>query len=80
MVTSHRFTVQVSGIDLSGDYEDALYGAGCDDALIAVIDDVLYLDFDREAPSFAQAAESAKNDVERAGASGHFLPPAISLA
>jgi hypothetical protein len=64
---SHLFTIQVSGIDLSRDYEDALYGAGCDDALIAVIDDALYLDFDREAPSFEQAVSSAKSDVERAG-------------
>lgn len=65
---SHLFTIQVSGMDLSRDYEDALYGAGCDDALIAVIDDALYLDFDREGPSFDQAVESAKRDVERAGA------------
>jgi hypothetical protein len=64
---SHLFTIQVSGIDLSQDYEDALYGAGCDDALIAVIDDALFLDFDREAPSFEQAVDSAKSDVERAG-------------
>ena len=38
---SHLFTIQVTGIDLSRDYEDALYEAGCDDALIAVIDDAL---------------------------------------
>ena len=64
---SHLFTIQVSGIDLNRDYEDALYGAGCDDALIAVIDNAVYLDFDREAPSFDQAVESAKRDVARAG-------------
>src|SRR5271155_1750768 len=46
---SHLFAIQVSGIDLKRDYEDILYGAGCDDALIAVIDDVVYLDFTREA-------------------------------
>jgi hypothetical protein len=64
---SHLFTIRVSGIDLSRDYEAALYGAGCDDALIAVIDDALYLDFDRDAPSFDLAVNSAKSDVERAG-------------
>jgi hypothetical protein len=64
---SYLFTIQVTGIDLSRNYEDALYGAGLDDALIAVIDDALYLDFDREAPSFDQAVASAKSDVERAG-------------
>ena len=63
---SHLFTIQVSGIDLNRDYED-LHGAGCDDALIAVVDDVVYLDFAREAPSFDQAVESAKRDVARAG-------------
>jgi hypothetical protein len=65
---SHLFTIQVSGVDLSKDYEDTLYEAGCDDALIAVVDDTLYLDFDREAPSFDLAVDSAKQDVQRAGA------------
>ena len=68
---SHLFTVQVTGIDLSRNYEDALHGAGCDDALIAVINDALFLDFDRDAPSFDQAVNSAKIDVERAG--GHVV-------
>jgi hypothetical protein len=68
---SHLFTIQVTGIDLSRNYEDALFEAGCDDALIAVIDDVLFLDFDRDASSFAQAVSSAKSDVERAG--GHVV-------
>ncbi|HEX6443102.1 MAG TPA: hypothetical protein VF007_13005 [Stellaceae bacterium] len=65
---SHLFTIQVSGVDLTKDYEGAFYGAGCDDALIAVVDDTLYLDFNREAPSFEQAVESAKLDVQKAGA------------
>jgi hypothetical protein len=65
---NHSFTVQVTGLDLKqDDYEDALHRAGCDDALIAVVDDVVYLDFDRAAGSFDEAVESAKRDVERAG-------------
>jgi hypothetical protein len=69
---NHVFTLEVSGIDPTRDgYEDALFDAGCDDALIAVIDDTLYLDFDRDAPSFEAAVESAKRDVERAG--GHVV-------
>jgi hypothetical protein len=69
---SHIFTVQVAGIDLKrDDYEDVLYGAGCDDALIAVVDNEIYLDFDREAPSFNEAVNSAKHDIERAG--GHVV-------
>lgn len=65
---SHVFTVEVSGISTKrDDYENILYGAGCDDALIAVIDDTLFLDFDREAESFEQAVELASHDIERAG-------------
>jgi hypothetical protein len=64
---NHTFTLQVSGIDTRGAFEDALYAAGCRDALIAVIGGVLYLDFDREGPSFAQAVNSAPDAVEAAG-------------
>jgi hypothetical protein len=66
---SHIFTLQVAGIDpKKDDYEDALYEAGCNDALIAVVDDEVFLDFEREAPSFDEAVQSAKQDVQRAGA------------
>ena len=55
---NHVFTLEVSGIDPTRDgYEDALFDAGCDDALIAVIDNTLYLDFDQDAPSFEAAVE-----------------------
>jgi hypothetical protein len=65
----HAFTIEVSGVDTAReDYEDAFYGAGCDDALIAVVGGAVYLDFDREAPSFGEAVQSASRDVERAGA------------
>lgn len=64
---NHTFTLQVSGIDTRGAFEDALYAAGCRDALIAVIGGVLYLDFGREGPSFAQAVNSATDAVEAAG-------------
>ena len=66
---SHVFTVQIGGVDPArDDYVDALYEAGCDDAVVAVVDGAVYLDFNREAPSFDEAVESAKRDVERAGA------------
>lgn len=65
---SHIFTVEVSGISTKrDDYENVLYRAGCDDALIAVIDDKLYLDFDRDAETFEQAVDLASHDIERAG-------------
>lgn len=62
------FTLHVAGIDTHKEnYEDALYEAGCDDALVAVINDTLYLDFDREASSFDEAVLSARRDIEKAG-------------
>ena len=64
---SYSFTMQVSGIDTAGSYEDRLYDAGCNDALVAVLSGTLYLDFDREASSFDAAVQSAKQDIERAG-------------
>ena len=62
------FTLEVSGIDTGQEkYEDALYDAGCDDALIAVVNGSLYLDFHRDGLSFEDAVESASRNVERAG-------------
>jgi hypothetical protein len=58
-------TLQVAGIDTErDDFEDA---KRCDDALIRVINGVLFLDFDREAESYNSAVSSAQRDVEQAG-------------
>ncbi|HVC57205.1 MAG TPA: hypothetical protein VND95_14705 [Stellaceae bacterium] len=73
---THAFTLRVSGIDITGNYEDRLYEAGCDDALVAVVGGKLRLDFDREGASFEAAVNAARRDVERAG--GHVdgvVPP-----
>lgn len=62
------FTLHVSGIDTDGDgYADRLYEGGCDDALVAVINGQLQIDFDREASSYGAAVDSAVNDIARAG-------------
>lgn len=61
-MTEHNFT-----LILSGDVEkqlDALYEAGCDDATFGSVDGVPYAEFDREAPTLAQALRSAIADVE----------------
>jgi hypothetical protein len=64
----HSFTLHVAGISVEGDrYEDALFEAGCDDALVGVLGGEIFLDFDREAPSFDEAVNSAVKNVERAG-------------
>jgi hypothetical protein len=46
---------------------DALYEAGCDDALQSARCGQMFLGFTRRAPSLAQALTSALADVERAG-------------
>jgi hypothetical protein len=65
---NYAFTLEVSGIDTAQDnYEDALYEAGCDDALVAVVNGTLFLDFHRDALSFEDAVKSASRNVELAG-------------
>jgi len=75
-MASHSFTLEVSGINPENPrFEDALFKAGCDDALIAVVDDRLYLDFDREAASFDLAVASATKDVSSAGGKVIHIEP-----
>jgi hypothetical protein len=65
---NHTFTLEVAAIDTTRDNDEgALYDAGCNDALIAVVDGVVFLDFDRERPSFQQAVVSATDAVQAAG-------------
>ena len=62
----YQFTLLVEGPDLQSDTAiEALFEAGCDDALVGRTDGVQYLDFDREAPSPETAILSAIVDVER---------------
>ena len=61
----HHFTLIVDGPDLeSNEVLDALFDAGCDDALVGRTDGIPYLDFDREAESTETAILSAIADVE----------------
>lgn len=65
----HSFTLYVTGVDTKNEhYEDSFYNAGCTDAMIAVVDGQVMLDFSREAPSYDLAVRSATSAVERAGA------------
>jgi len=59
------FTLVVEGPDVHGDRTvNALFEAGCDDALVGSSDGVQYLDFDREATSLEEAVCSAVVDIE----------------
>ena len=66
-MSHYSFTLEVDGIDLDSRYEDALYAAGCDDALVAVVNDRLTIDFDREAFNLDAAIGSAVRNVLDAG-------------
>ena len=63
----HSFAVVIDGVDLTGPDSpdaDALYEAGCDDALLTSSGGVQRAVFDREAASFAAAVASAITAVE----------------
>ena len=60
-----NFTLVLSGVnDNTAGLEDALFEAGCDDALVNFRNGTVYLDFDRESLSFEDAVISAIKQVE----------------
>lgn len=63
------FLIGVDGIDISEGrpYEADLLAAGCDDAIICIVNGELTLDFDRESVSFEEAIASATDDIKKAG-------------
>ncbi|MDE2719436.1 hypothetical protein [Candidatus Palauibacter polyketidifaciens] len=61
----HSFTLIVEGVDIHEQAVlDALYEAGCDDALVATTNGIQHLDFGREAASLSEAISSAVADAE----------------
>lgn len=61
-MSEHNFTLVITGpVD---EKLDALYDAGCDDALFGEIDAVQYGEFDREAPNLREAITSAVRAIE----------------
>ena len=60
MNENYHFVIVLSGVDtISSELEDSLFESGCDDALIASRNSVVYLVFDRIASSFIDAISSA---------------------
>ena len=65
---TYQFTLVLSGLrDVTDELAEAIYGAGCDDALIGSGGGEVYIDFDRESPSFVGAVLSAISQVESCG-------------
>ena len=50
--------------EVTPELEDALFEAGCDDAALGRSGGTVYLEFDREAPTFLDAVLSAIRDVQ----------------
>jgi hypothetical protein len=65
---TYSFTLFYTGADeLTQGLCDSLFEAGCDDALLGLVDDVITLDFDREADSYQEALQSAIRNVDESG-------------
>lgn len=63
----YQFSLILDGVDeKTPGLEDALFEAGCDDALINFKNNAVYLDFDREAEDLERAIISAIKDIESA--------------
>ena len=82
MMKTFEFTVIASGFDVDGNYEDALFEAGCDDATISIQKGLLIAEFDREAVTFSRAVASAVRAVHGAGLQVERIEPdhLVSLA
>lgn len=63
----HNIVLVLSGdAELDGELEDGLFEASRDDAILSFRNSVVYLEFDRRAPSLDVAILSAVRDVQRA--------------
>ena len=63
----YNFALILSGVSEPEDWvENALYEAGCDDALLAFRAGTAYLEFDRQADDLEQGILTAVRDVEQA--------------
>lgn len=64
----YNFSLTLTGVTAeTPGLEDALYVSGCDDGLICFYGKAVYVEFDRESDSFANAILSAISDIEAAG-------------
>lgn len=63
----YEFSLILSDAEVTDEYADKLYEAGCDDASILTRDGITRLQFDRDAANLDEALASAIQSVERAG-------------
>lgn len=62
------FTLILLGVsELTEELENQLYEAGCDDGLLFIKDEIVYIDFEREAENLEEAILSAIKQIESTG-------------
>lgn len=67
-MNTYNFSLLISPPDVDEETAaDRLYAGGCDDALFSVSGGIYEVEFDREAPSLADAVRTAIRDVRNAG-------------
>jgi hypothetical protein len=72
--TEHDFILKLIGVpDVNQSVEDALFEAGCDDALLGRQGDLISLCFSRDGATREAAIQSAMADVRRAGFDAEVL-------
>ena len=63
---NHEFTLVIEApAGMTGQLEDGLFKAGCDDALLSFRGGIAYLDFERQAENLESAVVSAIRQVEQ---------------
>ena len=67
MKKSFEFTVVLDEFEITTQMADNLYCAGCDDALLSQSNEIVSLDFYRDAESLDEAIDSAREDIFAAG-------------
>ena len=73
-MSEFKFLLTIEGADVLSDVaQEALYGAGCNDATFGISDGVQTAEFDRDAPDFSQAVASAISQIESAVAGAKVI-------
>ncbi|HIF5802615.1 TPA: hypothetical protein ACX3E3_004472 [Vibrio parahaemolyticus] len=65
----YEFTLNIGNINITNDNDllhvsCKLYEGACSDAAVMSVDEMLYIEFEREAETFVQAVTQAIKDVE----------------
>lgn len=72
-MNTYHFTIVVRDAVFDDDLEDKLFNAGLYDALLCTFDDMVYLEFDRQAIDAKTAISTALDNLRQAGFSDLIL-------